>query len=565
MTLVSTVGGASGPLYGTFFLRCGGALDDAATVDAAAFGAALRAGVAGVQARGKAELGDKTMYDAWSPALDAYDGRCRRGRWPRRGAAGGGGGGRGRAGTPRSTWWPARDGRATSASAAGATRTPARPAPRSSSRPPPRRCAVIGIVVVSHSRPLAEAAVALAREMVPEDAPLRMAVAAGAADGGVRHRRDRGGGGDREGRRARRRPGAARPGQCRAQRRDGGRAAAARPRPPGPALGRAAGRGAGGRPRARRHRRRPGCGCRGGRAGAGRQAGASRDADLAAGVSAAMAWRRRLDAVAGRFEALADPYQRERAADVRSVQIAVLRALTGASERGVEGGVPVVLVVDELDVATAASLDPEQVAGIVVTARGRTGHGAIVAASRGIPLLTGADRAPRRSAPASWWPLMRAAACCGPRSATRTSGAGRHTSPSAAPSRQAAVEAARERPAVTRDGSRVPVLANVGSLVDAETAAACGADGAGLVRTEVLFGDRSDPPSVAEQTETLLALAAALGGAPLTVRTWDVGGGQVAAVPAAAAGGQPVPRRPGAAGVPGSAAAAAAPACWSTS
>jgi phosphoenolpyruvate---glycerone phosphotransferase subunit DhaL len=73
MTLVSTVGGASGPLYGTFFLRCGAALEQAATVDAAAFGAALRAGVAGVQARGKAEPGDKTMYDAWLPAVDAYD------------------------------------------------------------------------------------------------------------------------------------------------------------------------------------------------------------------------------------------------------------------------------------------------------------------------------------------------------------------------------------------------------------------------------------------------------------------------------------------------------------
>jgi phosphoenolpyruvate---glycerone phosphotransferase subunit DhaL len=73
MTLVSTVGGASGPLYGTFFLRCGAALEEAGTVDAAAFGAALRAGVTGVQARGKAEAGDKTMYDAWQPAVDAYD------------------------------------------------------------------------------------------------------------------------------------------------------------------------------------------------------------------------------------------------------------------------------------------------------------------------------------------------------------------------------------------------------------------------------------------------------------------------------------------------------------
>ncbi len=73
MTLVSTVGGASGPLYGTFFLRCGTALAGVDDIDAAAFGAALRAGVEGLVARGKPELGDKTMYDAWAPALEAYD------------------------------------------------------------------------------------------------------------------------------------------------------------------------------------------------------------------------------------------------------------------------------------------------------------------------------------------------------------------------------------------------------------------------------------------------------------------------------------------------------------
>lgn len=73
MTLVGAVGGASGPLYGTFFLRFGGALAGASDVGTAEVGAALRAGVEGVLARGKAELGDKTMYDAWAPALDAYD------------------------------------------------------------------------------------------------------------------------------------------------------------------------------------------------------------------------------------------------------------------------------------------------------------------------------------------------------------------------------------------------------------------------------------------------------------------------------------------------------------
>jgi phosphoenolpyruvate---glycerone phosphotransferase subunit DhaL len=73
MTLVSTVGGASGPLYGTFFLRLGGALADAERVGPEHFAAGLRAGLDGVVARGKAEAGDKTMYDALAPAVDALD------------------------------------------------------------------------------------------------------------------------------------------------------------------------------------------------------------------------------------------------------------------------------------------------------------------------------------------------------------------------------------------------------------------------------------------------------------------------------------------------------------
>ncbi|OZM80338.1 dihydroxyacetone kinase subunit DhaL [Pseudonocardia sp. MH-G8] len=73
MTLVSTVGGASGPLYGTFFLRMASAAGDVDALDQAGFAAALRAGAEGVVARGKAEAGDKTMYDALAPALDALD------------------------------------------------------------------------------------------------------------------------------------------------------------------------------------------------------------------------------------------------------------------------------------------------------------------------------------------------------------------------------------------------------------------------------------------------------------------------------------------------------------
>jgi len=73
MTLVSKVGGASGPLYGTFFLRFGTALAGASPITPEVIGEAFKAGVGGILARGKAELGDKTMYDAWAPALDAYD------------------------------------------------------------------------------------------------------------------------------------------------------------------------------------------------------------------------------------------------------------------------------------------------------------------------------------------------------------------------------------------------------------------------------------------------------------------------------------------------------------
>lgn len=74
MVLVSTVGGASGPLYGTFFLRLSAASGEVDALDPAGFAKALRAGLDGIVARGKAEPGDKTMYDALAPAADALDG-----------------------------------------------------------------------------------------------------------------------------------------------------------------------------------------------------------------------------------------------------------------------------------------------------------------------------------------------------------------------------------------------------------------------------------------------------------------------------------------------------------
>ena len=88
MTLVTSVGGASGPLYGTFFLRFGTTAGAVTELDSAGLAAALRAGLGGIFARGKAELGDKTMFDAMSPAVDAFDAEIAAGADLAAGAAG---------------------------------------------------------------------------------------------------------------------------------------------------------------------------------------------------------------------------------------------------------------------------------------------------------------------------------------------------------------------------------------------------------------------------------------------------------------------------------------------
>ncbi len=73
MALVSSVGGAAGPLYGTLFLQMGGALAGQDEVDIESYAAAWRTGLEGVQARGKAVAGDKTMVDALIPGVEALE------------------------------------------------------------------------------------------------------------------------------------------------------------------------------------------------------------------------------------------------------------------------------------------------------------------------------------------------------------------------------------------------------------------------------------------------------------------------------------------------------------
>jgi phosphoenolpyruvate-protein phosphotransferase len=88
----------------------------------------------------------------------------------------------------------------------------------------------------------------------------------------------------------------------------------------------------------------------------------------------------------------------------------------------------------------------------------------------------------------------------------------------------AAHEAERARPGATADGRRIAVLANIGSLEDARLAARSGAEGCGLLRTEILFLDRQTPPTTAEQQASYQGIVAALGSGPVKIRTLDVGG-----------------------------------------
>ena len=180
MTLVSTVGGASGPLYGTFFLRMASSAGDGASLDPTQFAAALRAGLDGVVARGRAQAGDKTMYDALAPACDALDTLWPKVRdWTQRWSGPPTAAQQGRDATIAML---ARKGRASylGERSVGHQDPGATSAAMlvSAARVLAGGFVVTGLVVVSHSRALAEAAVALAAEMV-HGSQLRIAVAAG--------------------------------------------------------------------------------------------------------------------------------------------------------------------------------------------------------------------------------------------------------------------------------------------------------------------------------------------------------------------------------------------------
>ena len=239
------------------------------------------------------------------------------------------------------------------------------------------------------------------------------------------------------------------------------------------------------------------------------------------GAPAATAWAAAVDAVAGDLAEMADPYLRARAADIAAVRDAVLRELLGVTHDGTAPSG--VLVAEDLTPAEAAELDPTRVVAVVLAHGAPTAHSAILLRALGIPTVVGAGPdvldVPGGTLLAVDGGSGEIVVDPSPPVQERF----RAQAADLARSRRTALRDATA-PAVTSDGVTVHVGANVGSVADARLAAECGADLAGLVRTEFLFLDRAQAPDAAEQEAVYRGIAEALGGRRITLRTLDVGG-----------------------------------------
>ncbi|WP_411390231.1 phosphoenolpyruvate--protein phosphotransferase [Pseudomonas sp. MPB23] len=246
------------------------------------------------------------------------------------------------------------------------------------------------------------------------------------------------------------------------------------------------------------------------------------DTRLKQGESAQAAWMSVIEAAAKQQESLQDALLAERAADLRDVGRRVLAQLCGI-ETAAEPSEPYILVMDEVGPSDVARLDPARVAGILTARGGATAHSAIVARALGIPALVGAGASVLLLAAGT--PLL----LDGQRGRL-------HVDADAATLQRATVErdtreqrlqvasAQRHQPAVTRDGHAVEVFANIGESAGVASAVEQGAEGIGLLRTELIFMAHPQAPDEATQEAEYRRVLDGLDGRPLVVRTLDVGG-----------------------------------------
>ncbi len=240
------------------------------------------------------------------------------------------------------------------------------------------------------------------------------------------------------------------------------------------------------------------------------------------GDGAARAWATACESMASRLRQSPDRRMAERAADLADVSQRVLVHLLGAPPvTAIPDGS--IVVADELLPSQLLALDPARV-GAVVTARGgTTAHAAILAAGLGLPMLVAAGET-LLAVPDGEWLIVDAEQGhveVGPTDERRREFA------SVCALREERLRAARaavHAPVTLADGESVCVECNLGRATEAKAAAAGGAEGVGLLRTEFLFLERTSAPDTSEQQAEYAAVTEAFAGRPVTIRILDAGG-----------------------------------------
>ena len=228
------------------------------------------------------------------------------------------------------------------------------------------------------------------------------------------------------------------------------------------------------------------------------------------------------DELQAMLRGLDDPYLAQRADDIGEAAERVRRVLAGVESTDLTAFAdPVVLVADALTAAETAQLDPEIVLGFVTETGGPTSHVVIIARALGVPAAVGAVGLMAAAETAAVVALDGGSGevVLDPASTTLDDFSAR------AEHHRVALERAEKFHGVEVGyGDRpIAVPANVASRADLERAVEAGSDGIGLLRTEFLFLDRSEPPSEDEQFEFYAAAARAFDH-PVVIRSFDIGG-----------------------------------------
>jgi phosphotransferase system enzyme I (PtsP) len=242
---------------------------------------------------------------------------------------------------------------------------------------------------------------------------------------------------------------------------------------------------------------------------------------IAGGSSAEVALEQVVAAMVDEFARLADPYMRERAVDVKDIGQRTLRNLLGVAERDRSFASAVILVAEELTLSDILLIEPELLKGVIMGAGGATSHASILAKSLEIPTVVGVDRLEEIREGDHLIADGNAGTVYVNPSAEVLREYGRLKDEYAAFNRE--LDSLRALPAVTLDGCRVMLGANIGLLGDLPLAHRHGADRIGLYRTEIAFLSHRDFLGEEDQVTLYERVVDAAQGLPLTVRTLDLG------------------------------------------